>query len=104
MRRSATQLPRIQGVTALLLIRGAMAKPGAGACCVRGHSNVQGGLKAIPREKPRAVLKVAPPSVRPTCGEYQRGILSIEARKKPLQVVDLRQVVDDNIGIMRVQR
>src|SRR5207244_7983110 len=26
----------------LLLLRGAMAKPGAGACCVRGHSNVQG--------------------------------------------------------------
>lgn len=26
----------------LLLLRGAIGKPGAGACCVRGHSNVQG--------------------------------------------------------------
>jgi molybdopterin-dependent oxidoreductase alpha subunit len=32
----------IQELLNLLLIRGAMGKPGAGACCVRGHSNVQG--------------------------------------------------------------
>jgi molybdopterin-dependent oxidoreductase alpha subunit len=32
----------IQELLNVLLIRGAMGKPGAGACCVRGHSNVQG--------------------------------------------------------------
>ena len=32
----------IQELLNLLLVRGAMGKPGAGACCVRGHSNVQG--------------------------------------------------------------
>jgi len=32
----------VQEMLNLLLLRGAMAKPGAGACCVRGHSNVQG--------------------------------------------------------------
>ncbi|MDF2691741.1 MAG: oxidoreductase alpha (molybdopterin) subunit [Labilithrix sp.] len=32
----------VQEILNVLLLRGAMAKPGAGACCVRGHSNVQG--------------------------------------------------------------
>lgn len=32
----------IQQVTNLLLMRGSIGKPGAGACPVRGHSNVQG--------------------------------------------------------------
>ena len=32
----------VQEVLNLLLLRGAMSKPGAGACCIRGHSNVQG--------------------------------------------------------------
>ncbi len=32
----------IQELINLLLLRGAIAKPGAGPCCVRGHSNVQG--------------------------------------------------------------
>ena len=32
----------IQEVVNLLLLRGSMGKPGAGACPVRGHSNVQG--------------------------------------------------------------
>lgn len=32
----------VQEIVNLLLLRGAMGKPGAGACPVRGHSNVQG--------------------------------------------------------------
>jgi molybdopterin-dependent oxidoreductase alpha subunit len=32
----------VQELLNLLLLRGAIAKPGAGPCCVRGHSNVQG--------------------------------------------------------------
>ena len=32
----------VQELLNLLLLRGAMGKRGAGACCVRGHSNVQG--------------------------------------------------------------
>lgn len=32
----------VQELLNLLLVRGAIGKPGAGACCVRGHSNVQG--------------------------------------------------------------
>ncbi|EAQ78514.1 FdhF/YdeP family oxidoreductase [Blastopirellula marina] len=32
----------VQELVNLLLLRGAMGMPGAGACCVRGHSNVQG--------------------------------------------------------------
>lgn len=38
--RNGTQ--NVQELLNLLLIRGAIGKPGAGACCVRGHSNVQG--------------------------------------------------------------
>ncbi|WP_437226950.1 FdhF/YdeP family oxidoreductase [Planctomicrobium sp. SH661] len=32
----------VQEMMNLLMLRGAIAKPGAGPCCVRGHSNVQG--------------------------------------------------------------
>lgn len=35
-------VPTIAQVVNLLLLRGAIGKPGAGACPVRGHSNVQG--------------------------------------------------------------
>ena len=35
-------VPTITQIVNLLLMRGAMGKPGAGACPVRGHSNVQG--------------------------------------------------------------
>lgn len=35
-------VPTIGGIVNLLLMRGAIGKPGAGACPVRGHSNVQG--------------------------------------------------------------
>jgi molybdopterin-dependent oxidoreductase alpha subunit len=44
----------VQELMNLLLIRGAMAKPGAGACCVRGHSNVQGDRTMGVWERPRA--------------------------------------------------
>lgn len=43
----------IQEVLNLLLLRGAMAKPGSGACCVRGHSNVQGDRTMGVWERPQ---------------------------------------------------
>lgn len=42
----------IQEVANLLLMRGAIGKPGAGACPVRGHSNVQGDRTMGIHEKP----------------------------------------------------
>jgi molybdopterin-dependent oxidoreductase alpha subunit len=44
----------IQDVVNLLLLRGAVGKPGAGACPVRGHSNVQGDRTMGIYEKPPA--------------------------------------------------
>ena len=54
----------------LLLLRGAMGKPGAGTCCVRGHSNVQGDRtmgvwEKLPdklRDKLREVFEFEPPA------------------------------------------
>src|SRR5882757_4904057 len=43
----------VQEMLNLLLLRGAMAKPGAGACCVRGHSNVQSDRTMGVWERPR---------------------------------------------------
>jgi len=42
----------IQQIVNLLLLRGAFGKPGAGACPVRGHSNVQGDRTMGIYEKP----------------------------------------------------
>ena len=54
----------------LLLLRGAIGKPGAGTCCVRGHSNVQGDRtmgvwEKLPdklRSKLRDVFDFEPPA------------------------------------------
>ena len=46
----------IQEVVNLLLLRGSMGKPGAGACPVRGHSNVQGDRTMGIWERPQPVL------------------------------------------------
>ena len=43
----------IQEVVNLLLLRGSLAKPGAGVCPVRGHSNVQGDRTMGILERPR---------------------------------------------------
>lgn len=43
----------VQEIVNLLLLRGAIGKPGAGACPVRGHSNVQGDRTMGIWEKPR---------------------------------------------------
>ena len=40
----------------LLLLRGAIGKPGAGPCCVRGHSNVQGDRTMGVWEQPTEAL------------------------------------------------
>lgn len=44
----------VQELINLLLLRGSIAKPGAGACCVRGHSNVQGDRTMGVWERPAA--------------------------------------------------
>lgn len=46
----------IREVTNLLLLRGNMGKPGAGACPVRGHSNVQGDRTMGINERPAVAL------------------------------------------------
>ncbi|TWT95545.1 FdhF/YdeP family oxidoreductase [Neorhodopirellula pilleata] len=43
----------VQEFLNLLLLRGAIGKPGAGACCVRGHSNVQGDRTMGVWEQPK---------------------------------------------------
>ncbi len=45
-------VPTIQNVVNLLLLRGMIGKPGAGACPVRGHSNVQGDRTVGITERP----------------------------------------------------
>lgn len=45
-------VPTIREITNFLLLRGNMGKPGAGACPVRGHSNVQGDRTVGIYEKP----------------------------------------------------
>ncbi|HHG83443.1 MAG TPA: FdhF/YdeP family oxidoreductase, partial [Bacteroidetes bacterium] len=46
----------IQELVNLLLMRGAIGKPGAGTCPVRGHSNVQGDRTMGIWEKPKAAF------------------------------------------------
>jgi molybdopterin-dependent oxidoreductase alpha subunit len=46
----------IQQIINLLLLRGNMGRPGAGACPVRGHSNVQGNRTVGITEKPKPVF------------------------------------------------
>ncbi|WP_312842065.1 FdhF/YdeP family oxidoreductase [Stutzerimonas nitrititolerans] len=46
----------IQEIANLLLLRGNLGKPGAGACPVRGHSNVQGDRTMGINERPPAAL------------------------------------------------
>ncbi|MFK7960898.1 MAG: FdhF/YdeP family oxidoreductase [Phycisphaerales bacterium] len=46
----------VQEIVNLLLLRGAIGKPGAGACPVRGHSNVQGDRTMGIVERPPAWL------------------------------------------------
>jgi molybdopterin-dependent oxidoreductase alpha subunit len=43
----------VQSVVNLLLLRGALGRPGAGVCPVRGHSNVQGDRTMGITERPR---------------------------------------------------
>ncbi|QPF72404.1 FdhF/YdeP family oxidoreductase [Roseateles sp. DAIF2] len=46
----------IQQIAALLMLRGNLGRPGAGACPVRGHSNVQGDRTMGIYEKPPAAF------------------------------------------------
>jgi len=46
----------VQSVVNLLLLRGNLGRPGAGACPVRGHSNVQGDRTMGIWERPHAAL------------------------------------------------
>lgn len=49
-------VPTIQMIVNLLLLRGNLGRPGAGACPVRGHSNVQGDRTMGIFEKPPPAL------------------------------------------------
>ncbi|HEX5569705.1 MAG TPA: FdhF/YdeP family oxidoreductase, partial [Streptomyces sp.] len=49
-------VPTIREVVNLLLLRGAVGRPGAGVCPVRGHSNVQGDRTMGIVEQPPAAL------------------------------------------------
>jgi molybdopterin-dependent oxidoreductase alpha subunit len=49
-----TGVANIQQIVNLLLMRGNMGRPGAGACPVRGHSNVQGNRTVGIYEQPKA--------------------------------------------------
>ncbi|MTE18572.1 FdhF/YdeP family oxidoreductase [Streptomyces sp. TRM43335] len=49
-------VPTIREVVNLLLLRGAVGRPGAGVCPVRGHSNVQGDRTMGIVEKPSPAL------------------------------------------------
>ncbi len=51
--QSHNSVATIQEIINLLLMRGAIGKPGAGACPVRGHSNVQGDRTMGVWERPR---------------------------------------------------
>lgn len=51
--QSPNSVGTIQEVINLLLMRGSIGKPGAGACPVRGHSNVQGDRTMGVWERPR---------------------------------------------------
>src|SRR3546814_18133991 len=46
----------IQMLVNLLLLRGNLGRPGAGACPVRGHSNVQGDRTMMIWERPPAAF------------------------------------------------
>jgi molybdopterin-dependent oxidoreductase alpha subunit len=46
----------VHALVNLLLLRGALGKPGAGACPVRGHSNVQGDRTMGITERPRTAF------------------------------------------------
>ncbi|SFJ68523.1 FdhF/YdeP family oxidoreductase [Planctomicrobium piriforme] len=50
--RNGTQ--NVQEMMNLLMLKGSIAKPGAGPCCVRGHSNVQGDRTMGVWERPKA--------------------------------------------------
>ncbi len=47
-------VPTIQEIVNLLLVRGNLGRPGAGACPVRGHSNVQGDRTVGITSRPKA--------------------------------------------------
>src|SRR5579859_7056385 len=48
-----TGVANVQQIVNMLLLRGNMGRPGAGACPVRGHSNVQGDRTVGITEKPK---------------------------------------------------
>ena len=52
-RSTGTRSPTIQEIVNLLLLKGSIGKPGAGACPVRGHSNVQGDRTMGIWERPK---------------------------------------------------
>jgi molybdopterin-dependent oxidoreductase alpha subunit len=68
----------IQEVTNLLFTKGAIGKPGAGTCPVRGHSNVQGDRTMGINEKPSAAF----------LDHLDRGMNMVSPRKHGYDVVE----------------
>ncbi|QTD51687.1 FdhF/YdeP family oxidoreductase [Sulfidibacter corallicola] len=71
----------IQTLVNLLLLRGNMGKPGAGACPVRGHSNVQGDRTVGIVEKPKPEFLDALGRVFDFDPPREHGLNTVEAIK-----------------------
>jgi molybdopterin-dependent oxidoreductase alpha subunit len=69
----------IREIVNLLLLRGAIGKPGAGLCPVRGHSNVQGDRTMGICEKPSAQFLDALDAATGIQSPRQHGLDTVEA-------------------------
>ena len=74
-------VPTIQQVLNLLLLRGNIGRPGAGACPVRGHSNVQGDRTMGITEKPSEAFLDRLGSVFAFTPPRHHGVDAVEAIK-----------------------
>ena len=74
----------IQAIVNLLLLRGNLGRPGAGACPVRGHSNVQGDRTMGIWEKPPAALLDRLGEVYGFAPPRQDGVDTVQAIRQML--------------------
>jgi len=72
----------IQEIVNLQLMKGAIGKPGAGTCPVRGHSNVQGDRTMGVWEQPTKVFQDALGKEFNFQPPYEHGVDTVEAIKK----------------------
>jgi len=71
----------IQEIVNLLLLKGSIGKPGAGACPVRGHSNVQGDRTMGIYEKPSAAFIKKLRDVYDIEAPFEHGYDTVDAMK-----------------------